>query len=105
MKVDMIYSIHYLPHPWDDEARKAGVKAYCLCREMRLPTARLPTAPGLSRGHNIDYKPVALFNTNSEGDVFQRFIEELGIKTIEISPDVKDLIESERNLGRSRLKT
>jgi len=103
MKVDMIYSIHYIPHPWDEEARKAGVRAYCLCREMRLPTE-----PGLMRGHNIDYKPVALFNLNSEGDTFQRFIEDLGITTIEISNDMKladdALIESERNLGRSRLK-
>jgi hypothetical protein len=64
MKVDLMYSIQYIPHPWDKEAREAGTMVYCLCREVRMPVD-----VGKVRGTPISYD----LESNSEGRLFDEF--------------------------------
>ncbi len=79
MKVDLMYSIHYIPHPFDKEMNKAGVYAYVLCREVRMPVE-----VGAARGQQISWEPVALFNKDIEGQMFDLFcINSVPLSTIE----------------------
>lgn len=68
MKVDLMYSVQYIPHPWDQELRQAGVLVYALCREVRLEVE-----VGAARGRPVSWEPVALFNKDSEGRLFDLF--------------------------------
>ena len=68
MKVDLMYSIRYIEHPWDEALRKQGVKAYCLCQEVRIPPEGLSDL-----GIMVSFKPVALFNYDSDGMMFEEF--------------------------------
>ncbi len=63
-----MYSVHYLPHPFDKSLRDQEVKAYCLCREVRLPIEE-----GHARGKQIIWEPVAVFNRDSDGYLFEEF--------------------------------
>jgi hypothetical protein len=60
MKVDLMYSIHYIPHPFDKEMNKAGQYVYALCREVRLPVE-----VGAVRGKQVSWEPVAVFERSS----------------------------------------
>lgn len=88
MKVDLMYSVHYIPHPWDQEMNKAGRYVYALCREVRLPVAI-----GAVRGRPVSWEPVAVFETTSEGTLFDQFLLESKIPTGEIEPS-QQLLEA-----------
>lgn len=63
-----MYSVHYIPHPWDKEMNKAGAYVYALCREVRLPVE-----VGAVRGRQVSWEPVAVFERNFEGSLFDQF--------------------------------
>lgn len=76
-----MYSIHYIPHPFDKEMNKAGTYAYVLCREVRLPVE-----VGAACGKQVSWEPVALFNLNSEGQLFDQFCMDSSIYPSDIEP-------------------
>lgn len=101
MKVDLMYTIHYIPHPWDKDLRDKGCMAYCLCREVRMPVEE-----GNVRGKSIDYEPVAMFNFDSEGVMFEEFcyasIDPAVIEPRQVFVEMKKSIESARAERRKR---
>ncbi len=92
-----MYSVHYVEHPWDEKLRKQGVKAACLCREVRMPPE-----PGLKVGALISWQPIALFDKDSEAVLFERFCMADSLP-IEPSYGTRELVRAEHDLGKSRL--
>lgn len=99
MKVDLMYSIHCLPHPWDSVMREQGVKVFCLCKEVRLPVEE-----GHARGKQVLWEPVAIFNRDSDGSLFEEFcwasIRSEHIETRQEFADMKRVIEQIRSERR-----
>lgn len=60
----MEYCMHFMPHPWDAKARKNGVHAWCLVREVKVEGDTRPLS-----------EPVAMFNLDSEAERFMLSME------------------------------
>lgn len=99
MNAKISYGVVWMLHPWDDDRRAAGVKAWCLVKVTK-PEA----GPILEEA-------VAIFAWDREAEIFQGHVfssEQDGV-LVEISPDVRELFQNqkkiaERNAARARLE-
>lgn len=84
MNAKVTYEMSNQPHPWSEEKRKAGIKAWCLCRVTKTES-----------GHRIGWEPVAIFNLDSEAETFQRHIFEGGFdgKLVDVDREIRQLFE------------
>lgn len=85
MKVDLVYVLANIPHPWDEQQRKDGVKAWCLCRTMRTALREY-----------TNYEPLAMFNLDSEARIFAEhvFLAGLNGSLVEIDRDLEKLFQT-----------
>ncbi len=92
MNARISYKLDYRPHPWNPVFRDQGVQCWCLvkviCPEFGNPTE----------------EPVAIFNLDSEGLLFQGHLLSAGMEQdiIAIDDHAKQLLES---IHRSRSRT
>lgn len=86
MNIKLKYVIEEMPHPWDDEKRAEGVKAFCL---VRYYEPDCPPVAGLHGSQEV----VAMFNWDSEALLLSRFVHNGG--TIEASAMLQQLFEEQ----------
>ena len=85
MKARIFYKMEYLPDPWNETRRKQGNTAWCLVKI---------TVPEFG---DRQHEPVAMFNLNSEAEMFQGEIILAGLdKLIEVNEDMKYLVDRVR---------
>lgn len=83
MKARIEYRLENISHPWNEERRKQGMKAWCLmCR----------TIPEL--GPSTE-EPVAIFNMDSDAERFAGhvFAEGLDGKLVSVGSDFRGLFQ------------
>lgn len=86
MNAKIKYKLENIPHPFDQKARKQGTMAWCLIKVVE------PEIQGIA---NSTYEPVAIFNFNSEAELFMAhiFAEGLDKKLVEIDRDHRELFD------------
>jgi hypothetical protein len=91
MIATITYRMDYVPHPWDAKRRKEGTKAWCL---MKVVTAE--------SGQTADYEAVAIFNFDSEAELFQGHVvlEHLDGKLLTVDRSIAELIELRTRVRR-----
>ena len=99
MKATITYEMRYEPHPWNDGLAKQGVRAWCLVKVTR------PAIGPMSS------EPVALFDRDSEAEVFQGHVlaESLDGQLLTIDPEVRELyvrrdVEATYGTGSGRVR-
>lgn len=81
MNASISYAVRNLPHPWREEERKEGVHAWCLVKIIK---------PAI--GPSTE-EPVALFNWDSEAQLFMGHVLAAGLdgQLVSIDPDFVEL--------------
>lgn len=67
MSAEVEYHIRNVPYPWDRKRQGRGDTAWCLVRDTRLESGRL-----------VSQEPVAIFNFDSEAEVFIHYSRDGG---------------------------
>ncbi len=83
MNSKITYRIGYEPHPWNAKERKEGGRAWCL---IKVVTPEMGPA---------SEEPVAIFNYNSESELFQGHVLSSGLdgKLVTIDPMQREMFE------------
>lgn len=86
MNAKITYRIGNIPHPWNDKHRAAGMMAWCLIKVIK---------PEIGSVSLIKEEPVAIFDLNSEAELFMAHIyaSNLNGKLVEIDRHVKEYLE------------
>lgn len=83
MTAKIIYTMEYLPHPFDTKRRSEGEHAWCLCKQV-IPEIGRET-----------FEAVAIFNFDSEAQLFQNhvFLSNTSDTVVKIHEDARKLAE------------
>lgn len=86
MNAKITYRIGNIPHPWNDNHRANGMMAWCLIKVIK------PEVGSISL---IKEEPVAIFNLDSEAELFMAHIyaSNLNGKLVEIDRHVKEYLD------------
>lgn len=85
MMAKIQYRVVNIHHPWDEKLASKGITAWCLVREIVQADAE----------HRVlDFKPIALFNLDSDAETFQRWLCDGG--QVEPHPDWKELVKLQK---------
>jgi len=93
MTARITYAIQELPHPYDQELRNQGVKAYCLVRVTK-------SAAGTWIGQEV----VSVFNYDSEARLFQEHVMAEGLdgKLVTVESSYRELYEATQSMRARR---
>jgi hypothetical protein len=88
VKADILYKVSNIPHPFDKAQRGGGVTAWCLVKVIK---------PKL--GPELE-EPVAIFNFNSEAELFMSHVFLAGLHDCLVKIDETMMEIFERKINR-----